>query len=110
MMILTVPKELGEQSILACANCGNPVPNDMLEEAQHGRLGPCPRCGSEKLQDNPFAAMTYSKAAEYPSLFGLMFVGELFDYTSMVMYKPKVNTEKKKRSHPLLELLESIMR
>jgi len=108
-MLFKVPKELGGQSVLACANCGNPVPNDMLEDAQHGTLGPCPVCGSEKLADNPFSAMTYAKASEYPDVMGLAFVGELFQYTSMLMYIPKVYTGKKKRSHPLLDLLTAAM-
>jgi DNA-directed RNA polymerase subunit RPC12/RpoP len=108
-MIFKVPKALAEQPLLACAKCGNPVPNDMLDDAQHGRLGPCPICGSEKLADNPNCAMTYSKAIDYPGSIGLAFVGELYDYLHATMYTPKINTEKKKKTHPFLELLEAAM-
>lgn len=108
-MIFKVPKELAEQSVLACADCGNPVPNDMLDLAQHGQLGPCPVCGSERLADNPNNAMTYAKMAESPSMTTFVFVGELFEYARITMYTPKVFTEKKKRSNPLRELLEAAL-
>jgi DNA-directed RNA polymerase subunit RPC12/RpoP len=106
-MIFKVPKELAEQSVLACADCHNPVPNDMLDDAQHGRLGPCPVCGSERLMDNPNSAMTYAHSEEYPDTIGMVGLGEIFQYLHVTMFVPKINTEKKKRTHPLLELLEA---
>lgn len=106
-MIFKVPKELSEQAVLACAKCGNRVPNDRLDDAQHGRLGPCPICGSEQLADNPNSAMTYSQAVEYPGIVGMIGAGELFKYVHATIYVPKINTEKKKKTHPLVELMEA---
>ena len=108
-MVFVVPKELMEGSVLACSHCHNPVPNDLLPQAQHGQLGPCPVCGCELLTDNPFNAMTYAKSQEYPGLLGLLFVGEIFNYTNMIYYTPQINTETKRRNQPLVELLKSLI-
>jgi len=105
MMVFKVPKELAEQPILACANCHNPVPNDMLDHARHGTLGPCPRCGSEKLADNPFAALTYAVTLECE---GRELAGSqpIFEFTRFAFHTSQVNTEKKVQRNPLIELLE----
>ena len=109
MVIMKMDEKLAEVPILACANCHNPVPNDQLPDARHNQLGPCPRCGGEQLENNPYNPLTYSSTSEYPGYVGLMFVGELFQYTGALAYKPKINTEKKRRSHPLVEMLESAL-
>lgn len=108
-MIFETPKELYEQPLLCCAECLNPVPNDMLDVAQAGMLGPCPNCGSEKLMDNPNAALTYVAEQDYPGPMGLLFVGSLFDYFKWGKYIPKVYTQKKKTiNHPLVALLTAM--
>lgn len=110
MMLFKVPKELAEQPMLACEKCGNPVPNDMLEEAHHGTLEPCPRCGGTMLVNNPCAALTYATQMEYDGVIGLMLTHPAFEYARMVPFIPEVDTTKKKKKsrNPINTLLDTI--
>jgi len=105
-MVFRVPDELYAQPLLCCKGCGHPVPNDKLDLANAGMLGPCPVCGSEELIDNPNAAMTYSKSQEYPGLIGLVGTHPALDFARFAYYTPKIDTERKKRKHPIQQLLE----
>jgi len=108
-MMFRVPEELYEQPLICCAECLNPVPHKLLDMAHAGILGPCPNCGSEKLMDNPYAALTYSAEQEYPGVVGLMNLGAIFDYFKFGKLIPTVNTQtRKRRIHPLMALITAL--